>query len=203
MSDRRAILRRRALFLASGVALLSCGPSKPGPLGKVEAPAQMPPLEPLAGAPDRVARELLPWLQVIELAHSRIDSAEAELPRGCDITDPECEGRWIDFSEWRESALNIIEGIPEAPPCRGTSDDARAHDERWLEHLAYLAKRMADLDRAIADELSKSNAGERVWNEMLAELRRPLDASKLCAIDADNCARVCLSLHFEDCPDDW
>lgn len=196
MSTRTRILRRRAAFLTSTLAVIGCGgPTRtqpaPAPVTVPSGSAQ--PEEPDPGppeAPPTAGRSGMPSLEVpedineqaherfvgmvkqVQELHATLDEVEDTLGQRCSVLDPACE------PTWRELAKQLLQVNGEFRwmhvVCKGSSEGAKLFEERQDEHREFLQKRVNELLSSIESGFSSRDELKRwkaLWDE--EELARP------------------------------
>lgn len=209
--DRAAILRRRAAFLGSTLAVLSgCSRGSPPPdaagrsgsqpvvtVAEPAADAQAPadPLpersNPAGGHPSletppgvsEVARKKFEALaERMRDVYALFDALD--VPADCDVTDSVCDDRW------RKLADGLLELAERArfivPVCKGSSESAKLYEQRAKEHADHVAELVKRIDQRIERALDGGgDAARRRWAEHEHEARRARP-------------RVCLSFACSD-----
>jgi hypothetical protein len=191
--DRAAILRRRAFFVSSAVAVLgSCArtapPAEPTSPPEINVPegdpdagatdaalpssdrdaprADGPPLDVPAGVSETAREKYERLASVMTRAYGILDQIEADLP-SCSILDPSCEPRFRRVAD----QLNELDGLFQRFfVCGGASEEAKAYGEREKAHQEHYRKRRAGIEGQIESELSKDGErGRARWDALRRE----------------------------------
>lgn len=185
---RAAILRRRAVFVGSALTALSGCPQPPSaeprknePVVTVEPASQTATVPTGSGVVTRssatpkakavsleipegvnaTARSYYEQLaRSVPLIHADLDSAEKTLAGICDITDSQCDARWLAFAKTMAAVDDVAQDL--GPPCGGTSADAKAFYARLAEHRAAISERKRQIMERV-DKLLQDAAAKAKW----------------------------------------
>ena len=199
-SARAAILRRRAFFVGSALTALSGCPQPPSaepnrnePVVTVEPASKTATVPTGSGVVTRSSatpKTKLPSLETpdgvnasartyyedlarsVPLIHADLDSAEKTLAGICDITDSQCDARWLAFAKSMAAVDDAVGDL--APVCHGTSADAKAIDVRLAEHRAAISERKRQIMERV-DALLQDAAAKTKWtaHQEAAAVPRP------------------------------
>ncbi|MCS6898509.1 MAG: hypothetical protein RMJ98_02130 [Myxococcales bacterium] len=195
MNDREQILRRRAVFLSSALAVLAgCerqGGTAPPPVTALmpEAFAGGTPLTPSPEGPGLPPPEepppsLEPPLEVgkyrkigVDLAEllremrREIEEIEQSFPREC---QDGCQSTLKPLADKLRAFTSNLRDL--SPLCPPSSPEGRALDKWQKEHLRYLQRRLVRIEEA-AKALAQryeGQAGEATWTALRREEMRPM-----------------------------
>ena len=137
------------------------------PLG--ETPTKgMPPLDVPDGV-NKIARENYERLaKAVPALHADLDEVEKQVPT-CPATDDSCSAQWKKLAE---SLLTLDRSIGRlGPRCRGSSEDAKAFNQRLEAHQKVIGKRRQDIQKRLTS-LIKDDAGKAKWQQFQNEARQ-------------------------------
>lgn len=187
--DRRHILERRALFVSSSLALLSCGPKPqadppPGKNPDVTVPsqpntitsasaAQTPPRPPArppqppageipAGVSDIARQNYERLFSMIKDQNERLEKAENAVPDPCDPGQAGCEAK---FREVADILLDYERSQHFGYFCPGSSEEAKNFAQTTEQMRQQVAERYQALTRRIRAAM-KSNDPEKSWRDI-------------------------------------
>ncbi len=192
--DRRRILERRALFLSSSLAVLSCGPkppaeAPPGSSTEVAVPEQPTegPKEDLVGpAPDRVEdtpdeptmeipdgvseRAQQNYERLFKMVRGQlatIATTAKKVPAPCDVAAKDCEAQ---FRSVADSVLKYHESTRFSYFCPGSSDEAKEFEKKRSALTNQVRARYSELISKIEKALSDGSAdGKKEWQRLEQE----------------------------------
>lgn len=165
MARDEEVLRRRARFVATALALAGCTrekppnvepvpahEGKPTPSGSATASA-LPASPGVAAPPDRppltakvsasAKADLDAIVKRLQSLHDAIDASARALPRKCDLADATC------LAEVRAYVMKLgdhRDAIPEGPRCPPKGADAIALDKLRADHAAWFVKWLDAID---------------------------------------------------------
>ncbi|MEZ4221701.1 MAG: hypothetical protein R3B13_12290 [Polyangiaceae bacterium] len=192
--DKRRILERRALFVGSSLALLSCGPKPPAEtpagastavsvpespptasteeVGVVEAPPERQPRsEPDFEVPEGVserAREYYDHLfKSVRTQLETLDAAERKLPKPCDVTVPGCEAA---FRGVADVLLDFEQSQRFSYFCPGSSAEAKEFAKAADRLRQQVTERHGELTKLIVAAMSgKGIDADKEWERIRQE----------------------------------
>lgn len=181
-TSRTAILRRRALFVSSAVALACSHQSPPAEPRRTvaevpsaepaeAAPEPGPAAAPDAGAPSAAgpfeipegisatAREKYEALAaVVRASDQKLDELDALLRKECDLTSPACDATYRSMAD---KLLELSEIVSHAFVCEGSSPEARAFAERQSAEERRYQERRRRVVLAVQARATSPDAKER------------------------------------------
>jgi hypothetical protein len=196
VTDRAAILRRRAFFVTSALSSLTglgCDKDRaPAPVPSVDTttpptsvatataapsaassatppPQDMPSLDVPSGVNETATEHYRQLGVVVPRLHAELDAIEAEFRKFCEPATKACDGDWADLAKRLARFDDERRSMP--PRCGGESDDAKAYMAHQRAHDELLGQRRKALDERVASWLDE--AGRARWQASLAAAAIP------------------------------
>jgi len=155
-------------------------PSETVPKPALSDTSELPPLEVPSDVNETARRYFEGLKSTMELIDDKLDQAEAQLKKACDIARPDCDAHWQQVAS-RLAEVERRRGDL-YPRCSGSSEDATRYDERMKAHLAYLDARVKRIEASIAAQLDSTADRER-WTEQQEKAVMPRPCLKYSCSD--------------------
>ncbi len=188
-NDKRRILERRALFISSSLALLSCGPKPPpdtpvgtspeitvpaddaaapkedlvttAPPERPETPPEAPVLEIPDGVSERTRTNYERMFKTVRSQLATIEAAAKKAPAACDVSQKNCEA---EFRAVADALLDYHQSSRFSYFCPGSSDEAIAFHKTKSHLMRDVQARHSELVQRLEQALSEGGAdGKKEW----------------------------------------
>ena len=126
---------------------------------------EMPPLDVPDGVGPTATTHYESLARSVPEIHRRLDAVEAALRDLCQPKTPRCDGSFKDLAKELGEIDDAIRRLP--PRCQGSSEVAKAFDERLTRHLELLRDRRRAIDDQTATDLD--DEAEARWKKLLAD----------------------------------
>jgi len=156
----------------------------PGPSATASGPSaeaiEFPPTDVPSDVNETARRYFESLKSTMELVKDKLDQADEQLKKACDITRADCDSHWQAVASRLAEVDRRREGLH--PRCAGSSKDAKRYDERMKLHLAYIEARVKRIETVIGKQLD-GDQDEKRWAEQRARAAIPRPCLKYSCSD--------------------